>query len=119
VQPVQELHAECVGNGKSCGVRKCCAVFQQLEVDYYIAEPMQGLDIKTEQRQVPIVRMYGANDAGGLCANHAPAAGLQQLFNALYGAQSLLSSLRRAACPGLPQATVWCSLCMALSLTSG
>jgi hypothetical protein len=40
------------------------AVFQQLEVDYYIAEPMQGLDLNIEQRQVPIVRMYGTNDTG-------------------------------------------------------
>ncbi|GIL73849.1 hypothetical protein Vretimale_5040 [Volvox reticuliferus] len=40
-------------------------VFQQLEMDYYLAEPMQFVDnVRDGVRQVPVIRMYGVNDAG-------------------------------------------------------
>lgn len=42
------------------------AVFQQMEVDYIIGQPMPGMDLNEKQRQVPIVRMYGVNEAGGV-----------------------------------------------------
>eukprot|EP00877_Chromochloris_zofingiensis_P014352 jgi/Chrzof1/9170/Cz03g38170.t1 len=38
-------------------------VFQQLEVDYCIGKPRQQM-WPTQARQVPIVRMFGVNDAG-------------------------------------------------------
>ena len=40
------------------------AVFQQLEVDYYICDPRPGMDRNPDLKQVPVVRMYGVNDAG-------------------------------------------------------
>ncbi|KAJ9506485.1 hypothetical protein QJQ45_019412 [Haematococcus lacustris] len=43
---------------------KSSIVFQQLEVDYYIAAATHGLDTNPQQKQVAIVRMFGVNDAG-------------------------------------------------------
>jgi len=39
------------------------AVFQQLEVDYTIGRPRPDV-WSTKAQQVPVVRMYGVNDAG-------------------------------------------------------
>ena len=38
-------------------------MFQQLEVDYTIGRPRQDV-WPTHAQQVPVVRMYGVNDAG-------------------------------------------------------
>lgn len=38
-------------------------VFQQLEVDYTVGRPRQDV-WATQATQVPVVRMYGVNDAG-------------------------------------------------------
>lgn len=40
------------------------AVFQQLEVDYTVGRPRTDV-WPTQAKQVPVVRMYGVNDAGG------------------------------------------------------
>ena len=39
------------------------AVFQQLEVDYCITKPRKDV-LHTDALQVPVVRLYGVNDAG-------------------------------------------------------
>ena len=39
------------------------AVFQQLEVDYTVGRPRRDV-WPTQAQQVPVVRMYGVNDAG-------------------------------------------------------
>ncbi|PNW88124.1 hypothetical protein CHLRE_01g015250v5 [Chlamydomonas reinhardtii] len=45
-------------------------VFQQLEVDYYLAEPRAGVDtVPVEVKQVPVLRLFGVNAAGNsVCA---------------------------------------------------
>jgi hypothetical protein len=40
-------------------------VFQQLEVDYCLQRPRQDI-WPTRAQQVPVVRMYGVNDAGAV-----------------------------------------------------
>jgi hypothetical protein len=45
------------------------AVFQQLEVDYCLQRPRQDVS-PTRAQQVPVVRMYGVNDAGGTLCEH-------------------------------------------------
>ena len=44
----------------------CRAVFQQLEVDYYIGAPDQQT-FRTDLLEVPIIRMYGVTEQGGPC----------------------------------------------------
>lgn len=39
-------------------------VFQQLDVDYLVSNPLPGFDKNLEQRQVPVVRMFGVNETG-------------------------------------------------------
>ncbi|KAG1677462.1 hypothetical protein FOA52_001918 [Chlamydomonas sp. UWO 241] len=39
-------------------------VFQQVEVDFHITQRNDQMDTHTKQRQVPVIRMYGVNDAG-------------------------------------------------------
>jgi hypothetical protein len=56
-------------------LHSCCLlfiVFQQLEVDYCITKPRQDVH-QTQALQVPVVRLYGVNDAGkvGLLASAA------------------------------------------------
>lgn len=40
-----------------------CAVFQQLEVDYCIQRSRPDI-WPTQAKEVPVVRIYGVNDAG-------------------------------------------------------
>lgn len=43
-----------------------CAVFQQLEVDYYLTTPHHpDYDRNKDLKQVAVVRMFGVNEAGG------------------------------------------------------
>lgn len=43
------------------------AVFQQLEVDYCLQQPRQDI-WPTNAAEVPVVRMFGVNDAGAVLA---------------------------------------------------
>lgn len=42
-----------------------CTAFQQLETDYFIGRPDLEL-VATELAEVPILRMYGVTEQGGL-----------------------------------------------------
>lgn len=49
------------------------AVFQNLEVDHYIASSLvKGMDLNPKQKQVPIVRIFGVNAKGALSAVPTP-----------------------------------------------
>ena len=43
--------------------KRCCAAFQQLDVDYYIGQPNQQLH-RTDLTEVPILRMFGVTATG-------------------------------------------------------
>ena len=90
-----------------CAVRTH-AVFQQLEVDYYIGAPNQQV-FRTDLHEVPIIRMYGVTEQGG-----GPCACACQPSSTVH---EVMTAAPEPGC-GMHQATACARTCMASCPTS-
>jgi hypothetical protein len=88
------------------------AVFQQLEVDYCLQRPRQDM-WPTRAQQVPVVRMYGVNDAGGCMTSSSRL--LKQVWQVLphagvmHAVAHVLVQQMRRTCNDMRSKCLWCA----------